>query len=126
MSDELPREIHFDEVTVGDRVRYLDQEVVVREVTRNGGSVMVNHRGRPALQGMQRQRLTLLERPAQDAPVTCDQDDCDTQADVRFFFQDADGGALSEDWNRCWAHATVPLPALAPEGSIITLAAVRA
>jgi hypothetical protein len=126
MSGELPRDIHFDEVTVGDRVRYLDQEVVVREVTRNGGSIVVNHRGGPALQGMQRQRLTLLERPAQGAAVTCDQDGCDTQADVRFFFQDADGAALSEHWNRCWAHATAPLPAHAPEGAIITLAAPRA
>src|SRR5271170_1120706 len=106
MSAELPREIQFDEVRVGDRVRYLDQEVVIREVTRSGGSIMVNRRDQPALQGMQRQRLTLLERPAQGAPVPCDHDGCGTQADVSFFFQAPDGDALSERWNRCWAHAT--------------------
>jgi hypothetical protein len=61
----LPREIPFDEIAVGDPVRYLEQEIVVREVTRSGGSIMVNPHDPPAFQGMRGQRLVLLERPAQ-------------------------------------------------------------
>jgi len=32
---------------------------------------------------------------------------------------------LSPRWNRCWAHATPPLPDMAPEGSIIVMTAPR-
>jgi hypothetical protein len=120
MSAALPRDICFDEVLVGDRVRHLEQDAVVREITRDGGAITINRGGQPALRGMQRERLTLVERPAQ-AAVLCGQDGCASEAAVSFFFQAPDGSALSEHLNRCWAHATAPLPAMAPEGSIVTM-----
>jgi len=66
----------------------------------------------------------LVERPAL-AAVLCGQQDCGSEADVSFFFQAPDGSALSEHWTRCWTHASAPLPAIAPEGSIITMTAAR-
>jgi hypothetical protein len=122
MSAALPREIRFDEVLVGDRVSYIEQEAVVRNITPDGGTITLNHGGQLPLRGMQGQRLMLVERPAQDA-VLCGQDGCASEAAVSFFFQAPDGSALSQHWNRCWAHATAPLPTMAPEGSIITMTA---
>jgi hypothetical protein len=124
MSAALPREIRFDEVLVGDRVRYIEQDVVVRDITPDGGTITINRGGQLPLRGMQGQRLMLVERPAQGA-VLCGQEGCQSEAAVSFFFQAPDGSALSEHWNRCWAHATVPLPATAPEGSIVTMTAAH-
>jgi hypothetical protein len=124
MSAALPREIRFDEVLVGDLVHHLEQEAVAREITHDGGAITINRGSQHPLRGMQRERLTLVERPAQ-AAVLCGQDGCPSEAAVSFFFQAPDGSALSEHWNRCWAHATAPLPAMAREGSIVTMTAVH-
>jgi hypothetical protein len=124
MSAALPGEISFADVRVGDRVRHVGQDAVVRGIVRDGGAITLDCGDQPSLRGMQRERLTLVERPAQ-AAILCGQQGCASEADVSFVFQAPDGSALSEHWNRCWAHATAALPAIAPEGSIITMMAAH-
>jgi hypothetical protein len=124
MSAALPREIPFEDVRVGDRVRYVGQDAIVRGIVRDGGAIRLDCGDQPSLRGMQREGLTLVERPAQ-AAVICDQEGCTSEAAVSFVFQAPDGTSLSSRWNRCWTHATAPLPATAPEGSIVTMTAAR-
>jgi hypothetical protein len=124
MSAALPGEIRFEDVRVGDRVRRVAQDAVVRGIIRDGGAITLECGDQPSLRGMRRERLTLVERPAQ-AAILCGQEGCTSEAAVSFVFQAPDGSALSQHWNRCWAHATAPLPATAPEGSIITMMAAH-
>lgn len=124
MGAELPREISFNEVLVGDRVEHLGRDAVVRDIRRNGGGIRLECGDQPAHWGQQGDRLTLIERPAQ-AAIQCGEQGCGRDAVVSFVFQSSDGHALSEHWNRCWDHATVPLPEMAPEGSAVTITAPR-
>lgn len=124
MNAVLPRKIRFEEVRVGDRVRHVEQDAVVRGIARDGGAIRLDCGDQPSLRGMQGERLTLVERPAQ-AAILCDQQSCASEAAVSFVFQAPDGTALSPHWNRCWTHATAPLPATAPEGSIVTMTAAH-
>ena len=64
----------------------------------------------------------LVERPAQTT-VLCDQQECGSEADVSFF--QARMGALFQRTGIDAGHASAPLPAIAPEGSIITMTAAR-
>jgi hypothetical protein len=122
MSAALPGDISFEDVRIGDRVRHVGQDAVVHGIVRDGGAIRLDCGDQSSLRGMQRERLTLIERPAQ-AAILCDQRSCAGEAVVSFVFQAPDGTALSPHWNRCWTHATAPLPEMAPEGSIVTMMA---